>query len=60
MNNTTLTEAQVNTLRGKSMANATTKDEIMSLFHYIDYLEELLDETDESDFFGTKGWRHLK
>lgn len=34
-----------------------SKNEIRKLYIYIEALEELLDRTDEEDFFGTEGWR---
>lgn len=53
-----LTEAQLNTIRGKAMVGAATPDEILSVFAHYDHIEDELDERDGDDFFGTEGWRH--
>ena len=33
-------------------------DDVYDLLDYINILEDLLDEADQEDFFGTEGWRH--
>jgi hypothetical protein len=48
----------LNTIRGKNLVDATTKEDVFLLFEHIDALEMLLDEADEDDAFGTEGWRH--
>ena len=53
-----LTEKELNTIRGKALVHAATKDEILSVFTHLDELEYKLEETDYEDFFGTEGWRH--
>lgn len=32
--------------------------DVQKIVDHIEVLEELLDETDSEDFFGTEGWRH--
>jgi len=53
-------EQFINIMRGKSLmvTDAAEKAALMDIFRYIDILEDALDECDESDFFGTEGWRH--
>lgn len=53
-----LTEKQLNTIRGKTMAGAATGDEHMDVFRHLDTLVEKLDEFEQDDTFGTEGWRH--
>jgi len=48
----------LNTIRGKNLVGAATKEDINAMFEYIDKLEEALDELDLEDAFGTEGWRH--
>ena len=48
----------VDTIRGKNLVGATTKEDIFLLFEHIDALEMLLDEDDLEDAHGTEGWRH--
>lgn len=52
------TEKELNTIRGKALVGATTKEEVMRIFEALDDLEELCDELDLEDVFGTEGWRH--
>lgn len=53
-----LTAKELNVIRGKALVGAASKVEVMSLFHYIDFLEERLDDADADDCFGTQGWRY--
>lgn len=53
------TDRVINTIRGKNLVGAATKEDINLLFEHIDELEMMLDEADYDDVFGTKGWRHL-
>jgi hypothetical protein len=41
-----------------SGGGALTTEEYTILADYIYDLENLLDEADEDDYFGTEGWRH--
>jgi len=52
------TEKTLNTIRGKNLVNAVTKNEVYDLFDHIDALEMLLDDI-EDDRFGPEGWRHV-
>lgn len=45
-------------IRGKNVVEGSSKYDVLRLFEYIDGLEELLDEFDLDDTFGTEGWRH--
>jgi hypothetical protein len=38
--------------------NEVTQEGFLELYKHIGFLEAMLDETDENDFFGTEGWRH--
>ncbi|MCG7507092.1 hypothetical protein [Mesorhizobium retamae] len=51
-------EKFLNTVRGKAMVGHATPEELMKVFGHIDALENLLDEADEDDAFGSEGWRH--
>lgn len=53
-----LSDKQLNILRGKTMANAISKDEVMAIFAHLDALESKLDELDYDDALGTEGWRN--
>lgn len=48
----------INTIRGKNLVGATTKEDVSKLLEHIDALESWLDEQDCEDTFGTEGWRH--
>lgn len=48
----------LNMVRGKAMVGHATPDEILAVFGHLDALEDLLDEADGDDAFGTEGWRH--
>jgi hypothetical protein len=52
------TDKVLNTIRGKNLVGAASKEDIFLLFEHLDALEMLLDEGDENDAFGTEGWRH--
>lgn len=49
---------ELNILRGKNLASGSTAEDVNKLFQHIDALEDLLDEADDEDFFGTQGWRY--
>lgn len=53
------TDKTINIIRGKNLVGQTTKEDVDLLFQHIDALEQLLDEGDENDAFGTEGWRHV-
>lgn len=40
------------------MAGRASIAEVLAVFQHLDELEDLLDEADEDDVFGTEGWRH--
>jgi hypothetical protein len=52
------TDKTLNTIRGKNIVGAATTDDVFVLLQHIDALEDLLDEGDDDDAFGTEGWRH--
>lgn len=56
MNNCISTK-KLNETRGKAMVGRATRDELMSVFCYIDHLEMKLDVEDHNDVFGSEGWR---
>ena len=47
----------INQIRGRNSVNAATREDVGDLLGHIDALEELLDEGDGEDAFGTEGWR---
>jgi hypothetical protein len=51
-------ERETNIIRGKAMVGHQSVDDIWTLLDHIAQLEELLDEADAEDMFGTEGWRH--
>lgn len=52
------TDETLNIIRGKNLVGAASTDDVFVLLQHIDALEDLLDEGDEDDAFGTEGWRH--
>jgi len=52
------TDETLNIIRGKNIVGAATSDDVFALLQHIDALEDLLDEGDDDDAFGTEGWRH--
>lgn len=52
------TDETLNIIRGKNLVGAASTDDVFVLLQHIDALEDLLDEGDEDDAFGTGGWRH--
>lgn len=52
-------DSVLNTIRGKNLVAAATRDDVNKLFDHIDALEDFLDDQDEGDVFGTEGWRHI-
>jgi hypothetical protein len=50
-------ERELNIIRGKILVSKATPEEADDFMEYVDKMEELLDETDYADFFGTEGWR---
>lgn len=55
---TAATDSQINVIRGKNLVGHATKDDVFALLEHIDALEDLLDDADGDDMFGTEGWRH--
>lgn len=51
-------ESEINVIRGKWLGKAVTQDDIEVLLDHITALENLLDEGDMEDMYGTGGWRH--
>ena len=50
--------AELNQIKGRASVEKTTHDDVLKLLGHIDALEDLLDEGDQDDAFGTEGWRH--
>ena len=55
---TLLDENELDMIRGKMLVNAATQDELHYFLFYVSTIEELIDEADHQDTFGTEGWRH--
>lgn len=47
----------LNTIRGKNLVGAATKEDIWLLFEHIDAMEVLLDDLEMDETFGDGGWR---
>lgn len=45
-------------IRGKMEAGVFVQEEVNAFLKYVTELENLLDEGDEDDCFGTEGWKH--
>ena len=54
-----LTEAEINTIRGKASVGAASVEEIMKVFGHLDAIETGLDRLDSTESLGTDGWRYL-
>ncbi len=54
-----MSERELNILRGKAMARATSPDDTLAVLNHLALLEQKLDETDGDDALGTEGWRHF-
>ncbi len=52
------TDKTLNIIRGKNLVGKADKDDVFKLFEHLDAMEELLNEADQDDVFGTEGWRH--
>jgi hypothetical protein len=50
-----LSDDEVNTLRGKALVGAMSRDDQLSLCEHVTFLEMELDKRD--DHFGPDGWR---
>lgn len=51
-------DSVINTIRGKNLVGKADKDDVLKLFEQLDAYEQLLDEGDQEDMYGTEGWRH--
>jgi hypothetical protein len=49
---------ELDTIRGKMMVAAATKEELQDFLTYVTALEGLVEEASEEDFYGTEGWQH--
>lgn len=56
--NIMLSEREINMIRGKLSVNEVNVSEINEFLKYVDKLEDLLEDGDMEDFYGTEGWRH--
>lgn len=54
-----ITAKELLIIRGKAIVGHATPAELMSVFEYLDYLENKLDDLDDEDSFGSEGWRHF-
>jgi hypothetical protein len=50
---------ELNIIRGKNLVGAATKEDIDTLFKYLDKIEFSLERADNDDLLGTEGWRHF-
>ena len=49
---------ELDKIRGRIEAGVFVQEEINLFLSYVSEMENLLDEGDEDDCFGTEGWRH--
>lgn len=54
-----MTERELNIVRGKTMAGAMTKDDVLNVFGHLDKLTECLDKVDYDDGLSPGGWRNF-
>ncbi len=54
-----MSERELNILRGKAMAKATTPADTLAVLNHLTLLEVELDKADYDDALGTEGWRHF-
>lgn len=54
-----MSERELNILRGKAMANATTPADTLAVLNHLTVLEDKLNQADYDDALGTEGWRHF-
>ena len=54
-----MSERELNILRGKAMAGATTPTDTLDVLNHITLLEDKLNEADMDDVLGTEGWRRF-
>jgi len=52
-----LEENDVNKIKGKLEVNKASQEEILNFLEYVNKLENLLEEADEDDYYGTEGYR---
>ena len=53
-----LSQRETDTLTGKALVGAMTKDEQLRIMEHLNLIYTKLDDKDDEDFFGTEGWRH--
>lgn len=53
-----MSERDLNILRGKAMAGATTPADTLAVLDHLALIEAELDKLDYDDALGTEGWRH--
>jgi hypothetical protein len=54
-----LTESEVNIIRGMNLVGHAKKPEVDKLLDHIQALEDIFDDLDNEDAFGTQGWRYM-
>ena len=52
-------ERTINEIRGKLMVNKATDQEIKQFLVYVSFIEGLVEEASNEDFYGSEGYRHL-
>lgn len=53
-----MSERELNILRGKALAGATSPADTLAVLNHLALLEGKLNEADYDDMLGTEGWRH--
>lgn len=56
--NKALTRKRLGIIRGRAECGAYSAEMLTAVLDYVDLLEEMLDDGDQMDAFGTEGWRH--
>lgn len=52
-------EQEIDMIRGKMLVNAATQEELHDFLFYVSFIEGMVEDASNEDFYGTEGWRHL-
>jgi len=51
-------ENELNMIRGKMLVNAASQQELHDFLTYVSFIESLVLEASNEDFYGTEGYEH--
>lgn len=49
---------ELDTIRGKMLVAAASKEELQDFLTYVTALEGLVEDASSEDFYGSEGWQH--